>query len=127
MRLSESVTANLCPASAPCEGGSLLPSSCLGLTLIELMVTLAVVAMLMAAVAPTLGVWVTNQKVRNTATSIVAGLQYARSEAVRRNRPVTFWLVRSGSAARMDDNCAVASDSATVATLGVTYVVARRR
>lgn len=119
MRLSESVPADLCPACAPCAGCSALPSSSTGLTLIELMVTLAVVAMLMAAVAPTLGVWITNQKVRNTATSIVSGLQYARSEAVRRNRPVTFWLVRSGSATRLDDNCAVASDSASwVVTLG---------
>lgn len=71
-----------------------------GLTLIELMVTVAVLALLLASVAPSLGTWIGSQRVRNTASSLVAGLQQARAEAVRRNRPVSFWLVQGSNAGR---------------------------
>lgn len=119
MHLLAPVFADSCRARPPRVDPGARACGHLGLTLIELVVTLAIVALLMAAVAPTLGTWITNQKVRNTATSIVSGLQYARTEAVRRNRPVSFWLVRSGSATRLDDACVLAANSGSwVVTLG---------
>ncbi|MFN3887537.1 MAG: GspH/FimT family pseudopilin [Aquabacterium sp.] len=90
-----------------------------GLTLIELMVTVAVLALLLASVAPSLGTWIGSQRVRNTASSLVAGLQQARAEAVRRNRPVSFWLVQGSSATALDNTCTVsASGRAWVIALG---------
>lgn len=90
-----------------------------GLTLIELMVTVAVLALLLASVAPSLGTWIGSQRVRNTASSLVAGLQQARAEAVRRNRPVSFWLVQGSNAGAVDNSCAVnASGRTWVIALG---------
>ena len=64
-----------------------------GVTLIELAVALTVLALLMFAVLPSVGVWVRNTQVRNTASSIYAGLQVARNEAIRRNAAIRFSLV----------------------------------
>jgi len=82
-----------------------------GVTLVELMVTLSIVALLMFAVIPDIGAWMRNTQVRNTAESIQTGLQRARNEAVRRNRTVQFSLVSLANAARMDDSCALSSTS----------------
>lgn len=87
-----------------------------GLTLIELSVTLAVVALLGLSVAPSISGWLGNSQIRNVATSIQAGLQRARAEAVGRNELVRFTLVS------LDDS-AVMSSSCTAATDGVSWVV----
>ncbi|MCI1190474.1 GspH/FimT family pseudopilin [Calidifontimicrobium sp. SYSU G02091] len=87
-----------------------------GFTVIELMVTITVLALLLMAVAPSVGAWIANTQIRNAATSIQMGLQRARSEALRRNTPVRFTLVSLTNAAVMDDSCAP-SDS------GVSWVV----
>jgi len=92
-----------------------------GLTLIELAVTMAILGMLLAASMPSVGLWLANQRIRNTASSIATGLQFAQSEAVRRNQPVSFWLVSTTSASSMDDSCALSSSSGSwVVTLGST-------
>jgi type IV fimbrial biogenesis protein FimT len=59
-------------------------------TLIELMIGLAIVAMLIGMGLPSLGAWLANSRVRTTAESLQSGLAMARSEAMRRNQNVEF-------------------------------------
>ena len=87
-----------------------------GVTLIELAVTFMVLGLLVVAAGPSIGEWIGNTQVRNTATSIYAGLNRARAEAVRSNRSVRFSLVSLTDSAVMDNSCAL---SAT----GVSWVV----
>jgi len=63
-----------------------------GLTLIELAVALAVIAILIMQAAPGFKAWIQNTQTRTETDSIQSGLQLARSEAIRRNRSVMFWL-----------------------------------
>jgi type IV fimbrial biogenesis protein FimT len=80
-----------------------------GLTLIELMVTVALVGVLLMTAIPSISVWLRNAQIRNTVDSIEAGLQKARLEAVRRNQNVQFSLVSLTDVTVMDDSCALAS------------------
>jgi len=84
-----------------------------GFTLIELAITLTVFALLLAINAPSAGAWIANMQIRTTAESIQTGLQKARMEAVRRNRPVRFSLVSSTDLAVMDNSCALSTGSAS--------------
>lgn len=68
-----------------------------GVTLVELMVTLAVLAIGATLAAPGFSQMIANYKVRGAAESIINGLNYARTEALRRNSAVTFSLTPGGS------------------------------
>ena len=68
-----------------------------GVTLIELAVVLVITAILFAQAAPHFSAWIQNVQVRTAAESIQNGLQLARSEAIRRNRAVMFWLTSNGT------------------------------
>lgn len=59
-----------------------------GLTLVELMIGLAFLGVLLAVAAPSLQGMVTAQRMRSAASELVTDIQFARSEAVRLNRPV---------------------------------------
>ena len=72
-------------------------ASMLGLTLIELMVTVAVLAVGLSLAAPSFTQQIGNYRLRTASESIINGLNYARAEAVRRNSPVSFTLDASGS------------------------------
>jgi type IV fimbrial biogenesis protein FimT len=63
-----------------------------GVTLIELAIVLAVVALLYSLAAPSFTVWIHSAQIRTAAESMQNGLQLARAEAIRRNRSVYFWL-----------------------------------
>ncbi len=63
-----------------------------GVTLIELMIAIAVMAILLAIGVPSFTVWLQNSQIRTATESIVNGLQLARAEAVRRNAQVSFTL-----------------------------------
>jgi type IV fimbrial biogenesis protein FimT len=63
-----------------------------GVTLIELAVVLAVVAILLMQAGPMFSTWMQNVQIRTATESIQNGLQLARAEAIRRNRSVMFWL-----------------------------------
>jgi len=60
-----------------------------GFSMIEVVITVAIMGILMAAAMPSIGDWISNTKVRSTAESIQNGLQRARMEAVRLNKPVS--------------------------------------
>ena len=77
----------------------------LGVTLIELMITLAVLAILAILALPGYTRWIQNAQIRTASDAILNGLQLARAEAVQRNANVVFaftsgtgWTVTSGSA-----------------------------
>lgn len=61
-----------------------------GFGLIELMVAITVVGLLLALGLPSFVTGGQNRQIRTAADSVQAGLQYARSEALRRNRVVKF-------------------------------------
>lgn len=82
-----------------------------GFSLIELLVTITVLALILTVAMPTLGTWMDNTRIRNTAEALQNGLQTARSEAVRRNQSISFYLVSLTNPAVMDDNCALSAAS----------------
>jgi type IV fimbrial biogenesis protein FimT len=64
-----------------------------GFTLIELMITLAVLALLLMVGLPGMNTWLQNTQIRASAEAMQSGLQLARAEALRRNASVRFQLV----------------------------------
>jgi type IV fimbrial biogenesis protein FimT len=63
-----------------------------GLTLVEMLIGLAVLGMLLGLGVPSFMVWMQGQQVRNAADAVLNGMQLARAEAIRRNKPVEFAL-----------------------------------
>lgn len=84
-----------------------------GFSLIELIIGMAIFAVLLALAVPSFTVWLKSAKVRTTTESVQNGLQIARSEAVRRNTIVRFQLMST-----LDDTCALS-------TSGPHWVVSR--
>lgn len=68
-----------------------------GFSLIELMVTVVVLAIVASFAIPSFRELIANTQIRTTAESIRNGLQIARSEAVKRNATVTFTLANNTS------------------------------
>ncbi|HEY6895859.1 MAG TPA: GspH/FimT family pseudopilin [Rhodocyclaceae bacterium] len=66
-----------------------------GFSLIELMVVIAIAAILLGLGLSGVNTMLVNNKVRAKAESIFAGLQMARAEAIRRNAPMRFALLDS--------------------------------
>lgn len=69
-----------------------------GLSLIEIMVVVAIVAILAATGIPSFNEWIQNTQIRTAAESIASGLQSARAEAIRRSTPIEFTLTGNGGA-----------------------------
>lgn len=74
-----------------------------GFTLIELMVGLAIFALLLLISMPTMIQFMGDSRIRNTADSITQGIRMAQVEAIRRNRDVDFVLTPA-SGWRVDDS-----------------------
>jgi len=84
-----------------------------GFSLIELMIGIAIMAMIMFVALPAFTQWLQNTQIRNAAESTLTGLNAARNEAIRHNRPVRFQFVSS-----LDSTCTVsASDLANSSSL----------
>jgi type IV fimbrial biogenesis protein FimT len=75
-----------------------------GFSLVEMMTALVVIGILFMVGLPSLATWMQNTQLRNSAESVVNGLQLARNEAVRRNRTVQFSLVDT-----LDASCALSA------------------
>lgn len=71
-------------------------SRSLGFSLIELLIGIAIMAILLTLASPDFKVWMQNSQIRTATEAIQNGLQLARAEAVRRNEPVNF-ILGSGS------------------------------
>ena len=63
-----------------------------GFTLVEVLVTLAVLGVLLSLGAPSLAEWLQAQQIRAATEAIVNGMQVARAEAIRRNLTVRMVL-----------------------------------
>lgn len=79
-----------------------------GFSLLELMVVMALLAILAVLATPSMSEWTRNQRIRGEAEALLNGLQKAREEAIRRNRPVSFWLVSD-----LSSGCALSNTSGT--------------
>lgn len=100
----------------------------LGFTLVEMMIAVVIMAILLAVAMPGFQTFIQNTQIRTAAESMVAGLNLARTEALRRNARVSLWVVDQVTAAcarsstgsswvvSVDDpagNCAAASSETT--------------
>lgn len=78
-------------------------------TLVEMLITIAILAILLALAAPSFSVLLANAQIRTASQALFDGLQLARVEAIRRNARVIFTL--SGQSAW---TVTVESDGSTV-------------
>lgn len=79
-----------------------------GFTLIELMVGLTIISCLLLVGMPSFTSWIQDLQVRGAAESIQSGLLLARSEAIRRNRPVQLALANAGGLVQWRIGCVTA-------------------
>ncbi len=82
-----------------------------GVSLIELMVVVTIAGIALAVAIPSFGNWLAGTRVRSTAEGLLAGLQYAKSEATSRNTQVRFQLTDT-----LDASC-------QLSTTGLNWVV----
>ncbi len=61
-----------------------------GFSIVELLIGIAILALLMALGVPEYATFLNNSRVRTTADNLVSGLNMARAEAVKRNARVQF-------------------------------------
>lgn len=78
-----------------------------GFSLIELMVTISLLALLLGLAAPAFGTWTRNAQVRSVSDALQSGLRFAQAEAVRRNRQVVFFRTNS----KLCDNSITSNNS----------------
>jgi type IV fimbrial biogenesis protein FimT len=69
------------------------------MTIIEIVITVAIIGLLMALAAPSAGTWIQNTQLRNAAESALSGIQLARVEAIKRNTVVAFQATDTNSTA----------------------------
>jgi len=70
-----------------------------GMSIVEVLVALGVIALVIGLGAPSAMNWVQNLQIRNAGEAILNGLQTARLEALRRNTTVAFELTDPNSTA----------------------------
>jgi len=95
-----------------------------GVSLIEAMVVVAVTAIVATTAAPGLASFIDGRRLEAAATALAADVQFVRTEAVARNRPIRLsfqasatsscWVVHTGPAAQ----CLCAESGPTVCTGG---------
>jgi type IV fimbrial biogenesis protein FimT len=77
-----------------------------GVTLIEVMITLAIIGLLMLLGLPAFSTFLQNTQIRNAAETTLSGVTLARAEALRRNATVRFQLVSN-----LTSGCALSATS----------------
>jgi type IV fimbrial biogenesis protein FimT len=68
------------------------------------MIGLVIMALLMMIGLPNMSIWLNNTQIRTTGETLLAGLQLARTEAVKRNQIVRFQMVSD-----LTSGCAIAA------------------
>jgi prepilin-type N-terminal cleavage/methylation domain-containing protein len=63
-----------------------------GFTLVEMLVAVAIAALLLVMAAPQYALWIADAHIRSAAESIASGLRWAQAEAIKRNTQVEFIL-----------------------------------
>lgn len=90
------------------------------MSLIELMVGIAILAIAIALGVPSFSEWVNNSQIRSTAESVQNALNFARGEAVRRNTTVRLQFTD-----KLDSGCALsATGSSWVVSMSASKSVA---
>jgi type IV fimbrial biogenesis protein FimT len=79
-----------------------------GMTLIELMTTVSIAVILASVATPSFTAFLRNTEVRGSSESLSQGLQFARTEAVRRNQQVCFDWSGAGTGWTVSTGCAFA-------------------
>jgi type IV fimbrial biogenesis protein FimT len=69
-----------------------------GFSLVEIMVGVAIIGLVTAVALPSFSEWIRNVRIRSAAEAVLAGVQVARTEAIRRNTPVVFTLLPAADA-----------------------------
>lgn len=77
-----------------------------GFTLIELMIGLAILALLLFLAVPNFAMFLQNTQIRNAGESVLQGLNLARAEALRTNSSVRFQFVSN-----LTSGCSLANNS----------------
>jgi len=102
-------------------------SSTRGVSLIELVIVLAILAIVMARGMPMYSQYMQDLAIRGAAEATLAGLQLAKSEAARSNRPVEFVILPDADTAwvtRLATDPAPATDFARASVAEALSVVA---
>ncbi|MFO1282474.1 MAG: GspH/FimT family pseudopilin [Burkholderiales bacterium] len=68
------------------------PGAARGISLIELMITIAIAVILTLMAAPVYRTWVASQQIRTATESLLDGMRVAQTEAIKRNADVQFVL-----------------------------------
>ena len=67
-----------------------------GFTLLEMMITIAVLVIVVTVAVPAFDGFVANQRVKSAAQGLMTSFSYARSEAIRRNEDVDVQMLQDG-------------------------------
>lgn len=80
------------------------PAGARGFTLVELMITVAVIGILAVVAVPAMTDMINNSRLRGQSEEVTAALQLARSEALRRNQRITACASASGTSCAASAN-----------------------
>lgn len=80
-----------------------------GVNMVEVMVVVVILGLTIAMALPAMSEWLRDLAVRSAGESIKAGIEKARIEAMRRNTPISFWLVSGGVDGAVDNDCALSA------------------
>lgn len=82
-----------------------------GVTIIEMMIALTIMALLIFLALPNMSTWLNNTQIRTAGETLLAGINLARTEALRNNTVVRFQMTTT-----LDSACALS-------TTGTNWVV----